>query len=70
MRWVLRYAAIPRRFDYEFVRDVLWPHIREEMGGIRSRDNPAADQRLVLDRPGQTGYGRTSVAGGGGPPLA
>lgn len=43
VRWVLRYAAIPRRFDYEFVRDVLWRRVREVMSGDVSLDDPASD---------------------------
>jgi cellulose synthase operon protein C len=43
VRWVLRYAAIPRRFDYEFVHDVLWDRVREAMSGNRTLDNPATD---------------------------
>lgn len=43
VRWVLRYAAIARRFDYEFVRDVVWPRVREVMSGARNLDDPADD---------------------------
>ena len=43
VRWVLRYAAIPRRFDYDFVRDVLWRRVCGEMGGIGGLDHPAGD---------------------------
>ena len=43
VRWVLRYAAIPRSFDYEFVRDVIWPRVREEMAGTGGHDRPAGD---------------------------
>ena len=43
VRWVLRYACVPRRFDYDFVRDVLWPRVREEMGGTGGHDLPADD---------------------------
>ena len=43
VRWVLRYACVPRRFDYEFVRDVLWPRVREEMSGTGGHDLPADD---------------------------
>jgi tetratricopeptide (TPR) repeat protein len=43
VRWVLRYAAVPRRFDYDFVRDVLWPRVREEMSGKGGLDRPARD---------------------------
>jgi hypothetical protein len=43
VRWVLRYAATARRFDYEFVCDVVWPHVREVMSGDTNLDDPAAD---------------------------
>lgn len=43
VRWVLRYACVPRRFDYDFVRDVLWPRVREEMSGTGGHDRPAGD---------------------------
>ena len=43
VRWVLRYACVPRRFDYDFVRDVLWPRVREEMAGTGGHDLPADD---------------------------
>ena len=43
VRWLLRYAAIPRRLDYEFVHDVLWPRIREGMAGIGGLDDPEGD---------------------------
>jgi tetratricopeptide (TPR) repeat protein len=43
VRWVLRYACVPRRFDYAFVRDVLWPRVREEMSGTGGHDRPAGD---------------------------
>jgi hypothetical protein len=43
VRWVLRYAALPRRFDFEFVRDVLWPRVREEMAGEGGHDQPDSD---------------------------
>jgi hypothetical protein len=43
VRWVLRYAAIARRFDYEFVCAVVWPRVREVMSGARNLDDPAAD---------------------------
>ncbi|HEX6519035.1 MAG TPA: hypothetical protein VF070_03355, partial [Streptosporangiaceae bacterium] len=44
VRWVLRYACVPRRFDYDFVRDVLWPRVREEMSGTGGHDRPAGDE--------------------------
>ena len=44
VRWVLRYAAIPRRFDYEFVRDVIWRRAREEMAGTGDLDDPRTDR--------------------------
>jgi hypothetical protein len=50
VRWVLRYAAIPRRFDYEFVRDVLWPRVQDVISGGVSLDDPADD-----DLPGNDG---------------
>ncbi len=43
VRWVLRYACVPRRFDYDFVRNVLWPRVREEMSGTGGHDHPAGD---------------------------
>jgi tetratricopeptide (TPR) repeat protein len=43
VRWVLRYACVPRRFDYDFVRDVVWPRVREEMSGAGGLDRPAGD---------------------------
>ena len=43
VQWVLRYACVPRRFDYDFVRDVLWPRVREEMSGTGGHDRPADD---------------------------
>ncbi|SNS14841.1 hypothetical protein SAMN04488107_1602 [Geodermatophilus saharensis] len=43
VRWLLRYAAIPRRLDYEFVHDVLWPRIREGMAGQGQLDDPGGD---------------------------
>jgi cellulose synthase operon protein C len=43
VRWVLRYACVPRRFDYDFVRDVLWPRVLEEMSGKGGHDRPAGD---------------------------
>ena len=50
VRWVLRYAAIPRRFDYEFVRDVIWPHVREGMSETGDLDRPADDDLPQEDR--------------------
>jgi tetratricopeptide (TPR) repeat protein len=44
VRWVLRYACVPRRFDYAFVRDVLWPRVRQEMSGTGGHDRPAGDE--------------------------
>jgi hypothetical protein len=43
VRWVLRYAAVPRRFDDEIVRDVLWPRIERERSGDGELDNPDRD---------------------------
>jgi cellulose synthase operon protein C len=43
VRWVLRYAAIPRRFDYDFVCDVLWRRVCGEMNGTGGLDVPADD---------------------------
>ena len=40
---MLRYACVPRRFDYDFVRDVLWPRVRGEMSGTGGHDRPAGD---------------------------
>ncbi|MBV8987923.1 MAG: hypothetical protein JO372_05100, partial [Solirubrobacterales bacterium] len=50
VRWVVRYAALPRRFDYEFVRDVVWPRVLEERSGNSRRDDPARDQLGQIDR--------------------
>jgi hypothetical protein len=56
--WVLRYAAIPRRFDFDFVRDVLWPRVVAEMDGTGGLDDPAGD-----DLPRQAGAGSLWVVG-------
>jgi hypothetical protein len=48
VRWVLRYAAVPRRFDDEIVRDVLWPRIERERSGTGELDNPEHD-KLAAD---------------------
>ena len=50
VRWVLRYAAVPRRFDYEFVRDVIWPRVREGMSETGDLDHPADDDLPQEDR--------------------
>jgi hypothetical protein len=44
VRWVLRYAAIPRRFDEEIVREVLWPRIQAERAGVGGLDDPDGDE--------------------------
>ena len=51
VRWLLRYAAIPRRFDYDFVSQVLWPRACQEMSGTGGQDDPAQDD---LGRKGES----------------
>ena len=62
VQWVLRYACVPRRFDYEFVREVLWPRVREEMSGIGGHDRPTTD-----DIPREDGETKIWAVGEGPP---
>ncbi|GLX92793.1 hypothetical protein [Herbidospora sp. NBRC 101105] len=45
LRWLLRYAVVPRQFDAEFVAEVLWPHLAAGLRDERLLDDPAADER-------------------------
>ncbi|MGO9902613.1 MAG: hypothetical protein ACLP0J_23665 [Solirubrobacteraceae bacterium] len=43
VRWLLRYAAIPRRFDREFAAEVLWPWVLRVRSGNFADDDPDDD---------------------------
>ncbi|WP_062354862.1 hypothetical protein [Herbidospora yilanensis] len=45
LRWLLRYAVLPRHLDAEFVADVLWPHLEAGLRAEKVLDDPAEDAR-------------------------
>ncbi|TKK86054.1 hypothetical protein FDA94_22800 [Herbidospora galbida] len=45
LRWLLRYAVLPRHLDAEFVTDVLWPHLEAGLRDDKVLDDPAEDAR-------------------------
>ncbi|WP_030450272.1 ATP-binding protein [Herbidospora cretacea] len=45
LRWLLRYAVLPRHLDAEFVTGVLWPHLEAGLRDDRVLDDPAEDAR-------------------------
>ncbi|GAB1817491.1 hypothetical protein [Herbidospora sp. RD11066] len=45
LRWLLRYAVLPRHLDAEFVAEVLWPHLEAGLRDDKVYDDPAEDAR-------------------------
>ncbi|GIF43528.1 hypothetical protein [Actinoplanes xinjiangensis] len=43
VRWLLRYAVVPRRLTREFVAEVMAPFLRSGMSGTSTVDDPGAD---------------------------
>jgi tetratricopeptide (TPR) repeat protein len=53
LRWVLRYAAIPRRLTYEFLTEVMADHLRREITDQGSTDDPnkGLSSSLIKENP-------------------
>ncbi|WP_066362060.1 ATP-binding protein [Herbidospora mongoliensis] len=45
LRWLLRYAVLPRHLDAEFVAEVLWSHLEAGLRDEKVLDDPAEDHR-------------------------
>ena len=51
LRWVVRYAAIPRRLTFEYMEQVLLPPLRRVLGGAAPDDAPQDPARLPTALP-------------------
>jgi len=51
LRWMVRYAAIPRRLTFEYMDQVLLPPLRRVLGGAQPEDAPQDPTRLPAALP-------------------
>lgn len=58
VRWILRYASVPRRLTFDLLEKVLWPHLLAERVERRLKDS----RRKGADGYDQTGYFRHGEA--------
>ncbi|WP_035847659.1 hypothetical protein [Kitasatospora azatica] len=48
LRWILRYGVVPRRLTFDFLRNVMRPHLVLGIRGEEGTDDPDQDRRPTL----------------------